>query len=128
MIASLLAVDQWLFVLLNQQVANPVFDWIFPFITQPQPWLIVAAAGAGWLVWRYRSAGMQFVLMSALAIGITDALNSRVLKPWFERQRPCCFLCSRTLSIRTAPLAVGMVEFGNADRILSNLLRSALSR
>ncbi len=100
MIASLLAVDQWLFVLLNQQVANPLFDWIFPFITQPQPWLIAAAAGSGWLLWKYRSVGIQFVLMSALAIGATDAFNSRVLKPWFERQRPCHSMTAVRLLVR----------------------------
>ncbi len=85
----LLGIDYWLFQQLNQGFGHPVLDVAFVWMTNPLPWLIAAAVGAGWLVWKYRKIGALFVLVVALGIGATDVLNSRVMKLWFQRERPC---------------------------------------
>ncbi|MCL2012211.1 MAG: phosphatase PAP2 family protein [Cystobacterineae bacterium] len=42
-----------------------------------------------WLVWRERTFAWRPLLALALAMATTDLLGARVLKPWFERMRPC---------------------------------------
>ena len=86
---ALLSMDTALFLFFNKTLANPFFDAFFTVITDGRFWILpMVAAGALF----YRKQGKKALVILALAlilIAITDPLCVRVLKPLFQRQRPC---------------------------------------
>lgn len=92
MLDALYAVDVALFYFLNRTIANPVFDVIFPFLTDlnKQPFTgYVVVAVIGWVLWKGGTKGRITVLMLVIGAVIGDQLSSSVLKPLFGRIRPC---------------------------------------
>jgi len=81
--------DTLFFLFLNKASANPVFDLVLPFITQLKHWIIPLAIFAIWLLFRKKLRGLEIVIVIALSIIVSDQLTSQVLKPFFERARPC---------------------------------------
>lgn len=86
---ALLSLDTALFLFFNRTLANPLFDAIFPVITHGLFWVLPGLLAA---VFFYRKKKKKALIVLALAlilIAITDPLCVRVLKPLFQRQRPC---------------------------------------
>jgi membrane-associated phospholipid phosphatase len=92
MMDLLAAIDRWLFVFLNQTIANPVFDVIMPALTDWNKSVI------GWsifillwllLLWKGGRNGriIGFLLIPMIVAG--DQLNSQVFKDLVHRPRPC---------------------------------------
>ena len=89
MISTLLSIDRHLFLFFNSAIANPVFDVLFPYITEVDTWVIPALV---LMVVFYRKEGIRAVYVLCLAVllvAITDPLCVQILKPWFHRLRPC---------------------------------------
>lgn len=63
-------------------------------------WLAEPAAaavlGVGVLIWLVIRRQWRTLLAAALAVALTDPLSSRVLKPWFDRPRPCAVMEAAT--------------------------------
>lgn len=82
-------IDKILFLALNRDVANPLFDKVMPFITDLDNWLVPIL-----LIWLYlmifggkkgRIAGIGLIFL----ITLSDQLSSTLFKPWVHRMRPC---------------------------------------
>jgi len=86
---ALQAFDDRLFGWINRGWVHPWLDALFPFVTDQGNFAIPIVAGVVLLLWRGGRRGRLAVLASALAVGMTDPLCARVLKPAFERIRPC---------------------------------------
>ena len=86
------ALDRSLFALLNRAWTHPALDAVMPYVTDPhRVRLIVWFAApliAGWWLWRERRRGLRVLVLAALAVGASDLLCYRVLKPWAARPRP----------------------------------------
>lgn len=101
MLETLDRLDTVVFVFLNTCMANPVFDWFFTFITEPDHWIAPLLLAALFSVVTLQRRPMPLrlrehwkrslvvVLLAVVAIGLSDALGARVLKPLFGRLRPC---------------------------------------
>ncbi|MBS1913610.1 MAG: phosphatase PAP2 family protein [Bacteroidetes bacterium] len=91
---SLFAIDSTLFRLVNREGANPVFDAVMPFVTEPSnPFLYVPLiALALFAVWRWRGRAAWCILLIAVTVTITDRLNSSVIKEMVARERPCRYM------------------------------------
>lgn len=88
MIASLIAFDKALFYFINQSLANPVFDWLMPFITEKSHWIIpILVIWLGLLILG-KKRGRIAALLLLLTVATTDPVCYRVLKPTFKRIRP----------------------------------------
>jgi len=92
MIELLYSLDVTLFTFLNQTLANPVGDFLWPFITDydryPVVRLLLLAVWLGLLIGggkRGRTAALLLVLL----LVCSDQLSSSVIKPVFQRARPC---------------------------------------
>lgn len=81
--------DHTLFFWLNGRATCDFLDWFMPFITQEWTWAPFIAAGWIGLLVSRRPGHRQLALALLVAIGLTDLLGSRVLKPMCGRQRPC---------------------------------------
>ena len=89
LIAFLQQQDTRLFQFLNHLVAHPIWDGFWVTITTQKYWM--APLLVVWLVllWRGGRRDRVAALLVLLAIGASDAISARVLKPGIGRVRPC---------------------------------------
>lgn len=84
----LLHFDRWLFLLINQSWANPVFDVLMPFITEEDNFVFVLAALWLLLFWRAKRKGRIVAVATLAVIAMSDQTAAHLFKPFFSRQRP----------------------------------------
>lgn len=83
--------DRILFVLIQHDTDSVVLDKIMPVIREPLTWIpfygfmLFYAFRAG----RRQQKAWAFVILSVVTFAITDSLTAQILKPLFERPRPC---------------------------------------
>jgi len=85
----LYAIDRTLFLFLNRTVANPVFDWLMPIITEEHnqyiPILLIWLTLMIFCGKKGRITGLLIIVI----ITLSDQLSSSVIKPLVGRTRPC---------------------------------------
>ncbi|MFH1685958.1 MAG: phosphatase PAP2 family protein [bacterium] len=81
--------DQAIFAFLNVTLANPVTDLIMPVVTSDNLLRLGYAVAMLLLLWKGDRRMRRLVLFSAVALLITDQVSAHLLKPFFERPRPC---------------------------------------
>lgn len=82
-------IDTTLFIFFNMQLANPVFDIVMPFVTYRQTWYPVWVVLTIGLLWKGGKKGRFVVLIAILSVALADQVVNQLLKPWFQRVRPC---------------------------------------
>lgn len=82
------ALDTALFRWGNGSLANPLFDWLMPFLSGNAAFAPLVAVAIFWLVTRGGSRGRLCVLFLALAVAVGDGLICTTLKDWIGRVRP----------------------------------------
>jgi undecaprenyl-diphosphatase len=88
MIEYLKIIDQELFLLLNG-FHNEFFDGIMYWITKQETWYPFYLIAIIWMFWKYGKKAVIPLLFIGLAITISDQVTSGLMKPLFERLRPC---------------------------------------
>ena len=81
--------DRWLFIKLNSQWTNPVFDAFFPLFRDAYIWAPLYLFILVFIIVNYGQKGMLWFLGFVCAVAVTDIIGARVLKESFERLRPC---------------------------------------
>lgn len=89
MIEWLYGLDLMLFRWGNEALANPLFDWFFVFITEVKNWYVIYAVALVALMWFGKKRGIITVVLLAVTIVLSDQISSFVIKPFFDRLRPC---------------------------------------
>jgi len=89
MLEQLNQLDQTLFFFINQNLSNSFFDWLMPFLRNRYFWTPLYLFMAIFFVRNFGKQGWLILLFMALTFGITDYFSSSILKPAFERLRPC---------------------------------------
>jgi undecaprenyl-diphosphatase len=88
---ELLGFDRSLFHSINHEWANPYFDAFFPAVTDlHRSPLFIAFASillALW-VWRRRIEAVKWIVVLAIALGLSDGISYRLIKHATQRQRP----------------------------------------
>ena len=82
-------IDTILFIFLNVKLANPVFDIIMPFVTYKQTWYPIWVIAIVGLLWKGGKKGRWIVLIVILSVATTDLIVNKLMKPSFQRIRPC---------------------------------------
>ena len=80
--------DQQLFLWLNSQHL-PFLDSVMYWITNKYTWFPLYGLLAVGIFLRYRWEGLRMILLIGLIIVACDQLTSGLMKPLFERLRPC---------------------------------------
>ncbi len=89
MLQFLLHFDTKIFHFFNETIANPLFDVFFPFITEEDHFLIpLLIIWLGLLIFGGKRGRIAAIVI-LLATGTADAIAAQLLKPLFERLRPC---------------------------------------
>lgn len=89
---SLIDFDKHLYFKINQEITHPILDQIAPVITDlhKAKWFLLYILPALLLYWllRDRLRAIKIFLILILAIGTSDTLTAKGLKPLFQRPRP----------------------------------------
>ena len=88
MIEFLIDVDNKLFYFFNSKISNPIFDLIFPVITDQDFWTLPMLGLVLYLLIVRGKTGNVSVLLLLIAVGLSDFVSASILKPYFERLRP----------------------------------------
>ena len=88
-LSNLISWDESLFHLLNGIWTNPILDEVMPWWRDKKTWIPLYVALAGFSVYRFRLKGLFFILGVLLTVGVADTVSSKIMKPSFERLRPC---------------------------------------
>ena|GEM_PF-203814 len=96
----LYSIDRAVFLFLNRTVANRVFDFLMPIITEKDYWMIPIVLALLSLIIFGGKKGRIVVLLVAVILTMSDQLSSHVVKPWVERVRPCFVVEGVRLLIR----------------------------
>jgi undecaprenyl-diphosphatase len=80
--------DQQVFLTLNG-IHTPVTDFLFAWITNKYTWIPLYLLLIFVVCKEYGKRGGWMILLSLLALILADHLTSGVMKPYFERFRPC---------------------------------------
>ncbi len=85
----LYSADTALFLFLNRNMANPIFDIVMPFITNAHNWRIPILLMWLSLIIFGRKEGRITAILVVVILVASDQLSSSVIKPWINRIRPC---------------------------------------
>jgi len=112
--------DLHLFRVINGDLSNVFFDVLMPFITRPTPFkLPLTLIGIALLVWGGRKG--RLVVISALLLLVVSNAASEMIKPAFQRPRPCVVLEAVRLLVGCSP---GSFSFPSSHA--SNITAQAL--
>lgn len=89
MFEDLSRIDESLFRLINSGYRSPVFDKAMTFLSSDAAWIALITVVMGYIAWRKDRAIRNLFLIVVVGVGITDLFCYRLLKPFFERMRPC---------------------------------------
>ncbi len=89
MLETLLQIDYQLMEWLNHDWQHPWLDAIMPHWRDKKTWIPLYVLLAGLAVYHFRWRGLFFILGVVLTVGVADTVSSKVMKPTFERVRPC---------------------------------------
>lgn len=89
MLEQLTQLDQDLFFAINKGLSNPFFDWLMPYLRNRYFWTPLYLFMAIFFVRNYGKQGWLILIFLGLTFGLSDYLTSSVIKPAFERLRPC---------------------------------------
>ncbi|WP_448519379.1 phosphatase PAP2 family protein [Rhodoflexus sp.] len=88
MLETLQQLDRELFLWLNAQ-HHPAIDSIMIFFTETFVWTPLYLLIAGFIIRKYQKAAWRYLLLIGLIILCSDQFASGLMKPLFERLRPC---------------------------------------
>jgi membrane-associated phospholipid phosphatase len=80
--------DKWLFIKLNSDLANPVFDSLMPFMRHGMNWAPLYLFFGIFVTLNFKGKGAWWILLFIATIAITD-MGGNLLKNNIGRLRPC---------------------------------------
>jgi len=89
MLDAIVHFDTVIFLFLNQAIANPVFDLIFPLLTNGVFWIVPGLAAALIFIKMEKRKALLIIGLSLVTVSISDPVCNRLIKPPVHRLRPC---------------------------------------
>ena len=86
---ELLATDTQILIWINRTMANGFFDAIMPVLRKAEIWIPLYLVFAGLSIYWFRKNSWIILLFAAITVTASDRISSGLMKPYFERPRPC---------------------------------------
>lgn len=86
---QIIDLDKEIFLLINQGLSNPVFDWLLPILRNPFTWAPLYLFVIIFFIKHYGKVGILVVLCTLINFGISDGISSHLIKKNVKRIRPC---------------------------------------
>ncbi len=81
--------DEWLFKIINNNIANPVMDVIMPFMRNALVWAPLYIFLIVFALLNFKKTGGMWILMLLSTVALTDMTGTYIFKHNFMRPRPC---------------------------------------
>lgn len=88
MLNFLYDIDAGVYYWINTILTHWLADVIMPAVTSSRNWMPVFVAGILGLVWKGGTRDRICALALLITVAISDPVNSRIIKPAFQRERP----------------------------------------
>jgi membrane-associated phospholipid phosphatase len=86
---QLINLDKALFKIINGQLTNPFFDWIMPWMRNSTVWVPLYFFLLLFIAINYKKQAFWIIAFAIITIILTDGISSKLIKPYFNRLRPC---------------------------------------
>lgn len=86
---SLLALDETLFFIINNDWHVAFLDTILPFWRNKLFWIPLYVFLISFSLLNFKKQGLYFIFAAIIAVGIADSVSSQLIKKTIQRQRPC---------------------------------------
>lgn len=86
---KLIDFDKWLFVKINRDGANIVFDAVMPFFRQTYFWFPFYLLVLTFVLVNFKKKALSWIVSIIAVTGLCDIISSRFFKPAIGRIRPC---------------------------------------
>lgn len=86
---KLIQFDQELFFHINRGMQNPFFDWLMPLVRNAWLWSPMYLFLIAFFIINYKKQGWIMIGLLLIVFTISDYTSSSIIKPFFERLRPC---------------------------------------
>jgi membrane-associated phospholipid phosphatase len=83
------AIDKDVFTFINVDASAPWLDGFMKLLRNAIVWIPLYAFMVYWIIRSGRKYAWQFILLTVVTFALNDFISAKVLKPWFERLRPC---------------------------------------
>jgi membrane-associated phospholipid phosphatase len=89
MLKKIIEIDQYLFLKINRDSRNDLFETIMPLLREAKFWipLYLFMVVFVWINFGKKVGG--WLLTAAITASTTDLISSKIFKPFFGRPRPC---------------------------------------
>ena len=88
-VQKIIKADQELFLLLNRGYTNSFLDSLFPWYREGNTWVPFYLFLVVFSILNFKRKAFPFILFAVVTIVLTDQISSNLVKPFFERPRPC---------------------------------------
>jgi membrane-associated phospholipid phosphatase len=85
----LLQLDRQLFHFVNHDMANPLFDWLMPWLRTPKFWIPLYIFILVYSIWKFKWTGVILIAMLLTCVGVADFGSATIIKKQVQRLRPC---------------------------------------
>lgn len=85
----LLPFDKAVFTFINQTLTHRFLDSFFLFWREERTWYLLYVVLIGYSIYKFKAKAWIFIAGAILTVAIADQISSQILKPYFQRQRPC---------------------------------------
>jgi len=82
-------IDYWLFKVINQEMVGETLDGFMTAMSNKYLWVPLYVLILFFLIRRYGGMSWLYILALILAVSSADLISSKLMKPGFERNRPC---------------------------------------
>lgn len=89
MIESILEIDKFFFSIINGQWYNGFLDQLLPFIRNKYFWIPLYIFIISFVLLNFRKKGLWILLGLIIVVVLSDQISSSIIKPYFDRLRPC---------------------------------------
>ena len=86
---QLITYDQYLFKIINYGWSNPLFDFLMPWLRNPNTWLPLYLFLILLVLFNYRKTGFWWFFLAVGCVIISDFITGSILKNNVIRLRPC---------------------------------------
>lgn len=88
-VQKIIKADQELFLLVNTVFTNSFLDAVFPWYREGNTWIPFYLFLIVFAILNFKRKAFPFILFAIVTIVLTDQISSSLVKPFFERPRPC---------------------------------------
>jgi membrane-associated phospholipid phosphatase len=88
-VGTLHDLDKDFFILIHSKWSSANMDWLFKVLRNALTWIPLYIFVLFWILRFHKRYAFPFILLTLVTFAITDHTSAAIMKPFFQRLRPC---------------------------------------